>query len=311
MAERIVQEESLVAVADAIRAKGGTTDALSFPTGFANAIAAIQAGGGGESNVEDEIVTRTITEYSNNRINKIGKYAFRDCSALTAVNFSAITQIEDYAFYRCSKLIEVNAPNVTSIGNSALRDCSALTEANYPFLTTVSDYAFSGTGLTRVDFPLLTRLSANLFKDCSKLTDVNIPSATSVDYYVFSGCKSLVTIVLPKAEKVNTEDFYNCTALVTVDCPVATNIASNAFKYCSALTRLILRSETMCTLGNANAFTGAPIKSGGTGYIYVPSTLIATYQADSKWSTFASQFRALEDYTVDGTITGELDETKI
>lgn len=47
MAERIVQEESLVAVADAIRAKGDTTDALSFPTGFADAISAIQAGGGG------------------------------------------------------------------------------------------------------------------------------------------------------------------------------------------------------------------------------------------------------------------------
>lgn len=47
MAERIVQEESLVAVADAIRAKGGTTDALSFPTGFADAISAIQTGGGG------------------------------------------------------------------------------------------------------------------------------------------------------------------------------------------------------------------------------------------------------------------------
>lgn len=47
MAERIVQEESLVAVADAIRAKGGTSGALSFPAGFADAIAAIQAGGGG------------------------------------------------------------------------------------------------------------------------------------------------------------------------------------------------------------------------------------------------------------------------
>lgn len=48
MAERIVQEESLTTVADAIRAKGGTTDALSFPTGFAAAIAAIQAEGGGD-----------------------------------------------------------------------------------------------------------------------------------------------------------------------------------------------------------------------------------------------------------------------
>jgi hypothetical protein len=57
MAERIVQEESLVAVADAIRAKGGTTDALSFPTGFVNAISTIQAGGGGGISAYVETVT--------------------------------------------------------------------------------------------------------------------------------------------------------------------------------------------------------------------------------------------------------------
>lgn len=55
---------------------------------------------------------------------------------------------------------------------------------------------------------------------------------------------------------------------------------------------------------------GTPI-ANGTGYIYVPSALIEQYKVAENWSTYASQFRALEDYTVDGTITGELDETKI
>lgn len=49
----------------------------------------------------------------------------------------------------------------------------------------------------------------------------------------------------------------------------------------------------------------------GTGYIYVPRALVDTYKAATNWSTIADQFRALEDYTVDGTITGELDESKI
>jgi hypothetical protein len=31
----------------------------------------------------------------------------------------------------------------------------------------------------------------------------------------------------------------------------------------------------------------------------------------TNWTTFSAQFRALEDYTVDGTTTGELDESKI
>lgn len=62
MAKYIVQEESLVAVADAIREKTGGTDELVFPNGFAEAIAAIQAGGGGaSSNWSETIVTYTST----------------------------------------------------------------------------------------------------------------------------------------------------------------------------------------------------------------------------------------------------------
>jgi hypothetical protein len=44
-----VLEANLKTVADAIRAKAGTSGSLSFPAGFAEAIAAIEAGGGGAS----------------------------------------------------------------------------------------------------------------------------------------------------------------------------------------------------------------------------------------------------------------------
>lgn len=53
-----VLDANLTTVADAIRAKGGTTGALSFPAGFADAIAAIQAGGG-STNVLTETLTFT------------------------------------------------------------------------------------------------------------------------------------------------------------------------------------------------------------------------------------------------------------
>lgn len=46
-----VQSSSLYAVADSIRAKGGTSDMLSFPDGFISAIAAIDGGGGGGGEV--------------------------------------------------------------------------------------------------------------------------------------------------------------------------------------------------------------------------------------------------------------------
>ena len=57
--------------------------------------------------------------------------------------------------------------------------------------------------------------------------------------------------------------------------------------------------------------------AAGNGYIYVPRALLSDddetkdYRRATNWSTYAAQFRALEDYTVDGTTTGELDKTKI
>lgn len=48
MAEYVVSEASLSAVADAIREKGGTSEELAFPADFVQAIEDIETGGGGE-----------------------------------------------------------------------------------------------------------------------------------------------------------------------------------------------------------------------------------------------------------------------
>ena len=89
--------------------------------------------------------------------------------------------------------------------------------------------------------------------------------------------------------------FYRCSALTTADFPAVTSVGENAFKSCSKLTTLILRSGTMVTLSNMNAFSSTPIASG-TGYIYVPAALVDSYKAASNWSTYANQIRAIEDY---------------
>lgn len=78
----------------------------------------------------------------------------------------------------------------------------------------------------------------------------------------------------------------------------------------------------MATLANTNAFTGCYHLLGTKNttynpnalkdcYIYVQSELVSSYQTASNWSTHSTQFRALEDYTVDGTIDGELDPIKV
>ena len=70
------------------------------------------------------------------------------------------------------------------------------------------------------------------------------------------------------------------------------------------LQALIIRNNEMVPdLFETDAFLTTPIFDG-YGYIYVPRDLIESYKTATNWSYFADQFRILEDYTDDGTITG-------
>lgn len=177
----------------------------------------------------------------------------------------------------------------TRIGYSAFYKCFALTTANFPAVTKVDNYAFY---------------------NCFALATVDFPAATSIGNYTFYDCSALTTVGFPVATSIGSNAFYGCSNLTTVDLPTVASISANAFYNCSKLTSLILRSGVMAKLVNASAFTRTPIASG-TGYIYVPATLVDSYKAANNWSTFAAQFRSLEDYTVDGTTTGALDASKI
>lgn len=62
MPYRKVNDNSLASVADAIRSKGGTSNALVFPDGFVSAISAIQTGGSAPS--QQAKLTITSTDYT-------------------------------------------------------------------------------------------------------------------------------------------------------------------------------------------------------------------------------------------------------
>lgn len=100
--------------------------------------------------------------------------------------------------------------------------------------------------------------------------------------------------------KVGPYAFCKCTALETVDLPNVNNIANFAFNGCTALTALILRNTAaVVTLSTSSALNGTP-------YIYIPAALLTQYAAANNWSSHANRLRKLEEWTVDGTVTGEL-----
>lgn len=128
------------------------------------------------------------------------------------------------------------------------------------------------------------------------ITTLNNEDFTSIGSSGMRHCAKLTDVVLPNVTTLGQYAFYQCTALKRVELPLVTSIGNYGFGNCSVLEALILANTAkVCTLSNVNAFTGTLI-AGGTGYIYVPSALLASYQAATNWSTYSAQFRAIEDY---------------
>ena len=104
--------------------------------------------------------------------------------------------------------------------------------------------------------------------------------------------------------------FFNCNALATVDVPNVKKIETQAFAGAKLLALILRNTTQVCSLSSTDALRVTSIQNG-TGYIYVPTSLYNAYASASNWSAYSAQLRKLEDYTVDGTTTGELDKTKI
>jgi hypothetical protein len=133
----------------------------------------------------------------------------------------------------------------------------------------------------------------------------------NVDGYAFYVHKKITSVkCLSGCKYIYNEGFRGCQGIQKVDLDAVISIGNNSFIWAYPLAQFVIRTSTVCKLGNTSALQDTAI-AYGTGYIYVPSALIDSYKTATNWSVYADQFRALEDYTVDGTTTGELDESKI
>ena len=179
----------------------------------------------------------------------------------------------------------------------------------------------------------LKKIGQNCFAECSELsikkvigvtlgshclfncgsTDMELIDVTYSDSGVCSHSYKLESVNIVGMRKASTnagQMFYECKNLKTVKIRNIDVIFSKMFYNAKNLTTVILYDNDVVPLQNVEGFWTTKIESG-TGYIYVPKALIEDYKVATNWSVYASQFRALEDYTIDGTIDGELDESKI
>lgn len=260
--------------------------------------------------------------------------------ALACTNINSFTApqcryLANLAFYK-SSLTSFTAPEVFNIGTNVFEQCANLSHVDLPKCETLGMASFMQSGIVRADFPEVTTLNDYVFYSCNSLISANFPKVKSIPNNCFNTCENLETINIPlcysigdnalayiyKLKEVSfpvcnvgVSAFYNDYGLEKVDFNPTTTynympIGYSAFNNCNKLKILALRNENVWSLSDSSCFQGTLIESG-TGFIYVPKSQIEQYKVTTNWTVYADQFRALEDYTVDGTITGELDLTKI
>lgn len=226
--------------------------------------------------IENKLVDRTLTTYTNNSVTSVGGYAFYRHKNLTTANFSNVTNIGERAFESCARLTSINFPKVTDIGDVAFYDCP-LTNADFPEASYIRSSAFRRCDkLTSIKFPKVTNIGEYAFNECANLTNAYFPEATAIRQYAFAKCYSLNKVFIAQAKQICTLDqsvFSNCYHILgTVD---ATH--------------------------NPNGLKD--------GYIYVPASLLSQYKVATNWSAVASQIIGHEDLEAGATLPNYTTDT--
>lgn len=245
MTEYLIQDESLIAIADSIRDKTGGTAQMTCDE-------MVDAIGGIPEDKSVGLIEGTLSNYSNDKVGTIRAGAFAYAVNITNVNLPSAKTIGSNAFHCCSNLTTLSAPAVSSIGNHAFSGCSRLTTLNFPNATTVGSYAFYS---------------------CTNLSSVNVTNITNINNGTFASCPAITTLSFPKAISIGGQVYMG------------------AFAYCTKLSSLYLMGSSVCSLTGSSAFTNTPI-GNGTGYVYVPSSLLSAYKAASYWSLISAQIKA-------------------
>lgn len=210
-----VLNAGLTKIADAIRAKGGTSEKLAFPDGMAKAVTEIQAGGGTlpESYIEETYMTLSGSKYLQaakmvGGDGSVRQYLFYKQGSLKSVTLpDNIKYISDYAFNGCYRLVLSLPDGVISIGSGACKEVK----------------------ISKLPKKLQT-IRSNAFAYCSSFQDLEIPELVKeIGYDAFNQCENLSTVTFAGTpSSVSATAFENCAKLATINVPWAEGAVKNA-----------------------------------------------------------------------------------
>lgn len=282
MAKVFIEESSLTAIGNAIRAKTGGTGTLTVPNGMVEAIGTINADysvTASPSN-ENQIIAITDTELRAgiDVTKKVSKLTYNGTSldigssstgAGWAVQDLTITEngvytaphwndeSSDVVGWRTVTVNVTNADGTEDESIDALIDRTITGAYSNSRVESIGVYAFMA---------------------CNSLTYADFPNVTIIKPYAFQSTTNLTAINFPKLQHIQCNAFCS-SGLTSADFPCVNTIEAGAFSSCSSLTRVILRVNEVCSLEDTNAFP-----DGCT--IYVPDDLLASYKDATRWRNY-------------------------
>ena len=159
---------------------------------------------------------------------------------------------------------------------------------------------------------LITKLVANnvtkvgsrgMFK-CTGITELNFPSLVSADRWAFQSCSNLVNFKAKQLSISTVDIFDNCTKIKKIDLQEDSVVGAWFSSTTNDLDTLILRqTSNIATLVTESVFSNTKFgvnKSGG--FLYVPQSLIASYQSDTNWAKVLGHNTNNQILAIEGSI---------
>ena len=139
----------------------------------------------------------------------------------------------------------------------------------------------------------ITTINSNIFKS-AKIGIVNMPNVKNISFQAFQSCSATEVRFVGLQTPAGSTFLAMSNLTKAVFGTSLSTVPIQMFNACSKLTTLVLPYNGVATIGT-DALKSTAIASG-TGYVYVPSAQVDNYKANSGWSAYANQIRALEDY---------------
>lgn len=227
--------------------------------------------------MEDSLITRTLTEYKNDRVDTVGSYALSNIASLEKVTLPMAKTLGTYAFANDTSLKRIDILGggalSGSITSSCMLNCENITEIVMRNENTV-------TKLQSLLFPFYAG-EANITRNFKRSQWNTYGAVGHLDNW--SGLTIRIKGSITYFKGTVTDESSKPVWLFG--------------KYADSSTRLktlaLVETEEEANelmIQYAEQFADKGCK------FYVPSTIVDGYKSETNWSTYAAQIRAIEDY---------------